>query len=131
MKFGHRGVNQPVQDLRTGRVEVTSQNHGFVVELDSLPPGEFEVTHVSANDGTLEGLAHRRLPVISCQYHPESGPGPHDARAWFRAFAELVAERGPGRLGHHGLSPGTQRSAHGLPASPAAVPARVFDEGGG
>lgn len=89
--FGHRGANHPVLDRRTGRVEVTSQNHGFVVDADTLPTGEFEPTHFSANDGTLEGMRHRGLPVLSCQYHPEAGPGPHDARPWFREFAALVA----------------------------------------
>jgi carbamoyl-phosphate synthase small subunit len=93
LKFGHRGANHPVIDRRTGAVEVTSQNHGFYVDLASLPPGEFEVTHVSGNDRTLEGMIHRALPVLSCQYHPEASPGPHDSRPWFRAFAEAVAKR--------------------------------------
>ncbi len=93
LKFGHRGINHPVIDKRTGLVEVTSQNHGFYVDLDSLPPGEFELTHVSGNDGTLEGMVHRSLPVLSCQYHPEASPGPHDSRPWFQAFATAVARR--------------------------------------
>ena len=93
LKFGHRGINHPVIDRRSGVVEVTSQNHGFFVDIGSLPQGEFEVTHVSGNDQTLEGMVHRGLPVLSCQYHPEASPGPHDARPWFRAFAERVAER--------------------------------------
>ena len=93
LKFGHRGINHPVIDLRNGAVEVTSQNHGFFVDLDSLPAGEFDVTHVSGNDKTLEGMIHRKLPVLSCQYHPEASPGPHDSRPWFRAFAARVAER--------------------------------------
>ena len=92
LKFGHRGANHPVLDGRTGLVEVTSQNHGFVVDADTLPAGEFERTHVSANDGTLEGMRHRELPVLSCQYHPEAAPGPHDARGWFREFARLIAD---------------------------------------
>jgi len=91
LKFGHRGANHPVIDRRTGAVEVTSQNHGFVVDADTLPAGEFALTHFSANDGTLEGMTHRGLPVLSCQYHPEASPGPHDARPWFRVFAEMVA----------------------------------------
>ncbi len=91
LKFGHRGANHPVLDRRTGAIEVTAQNHGFVVDAATLPAGEFEATHVSANDGTLEGMAHRGLPVLSCQYHPEAAPGPHDARGWFRAFARLTA----------------------------------------
>jgi carbamoyl-phosphate synthase small subunit len=93
LKFGHRGINHPVIDRRTGLVEVTSQNHGFFVDGDSLPEGEFELTHWSANDQTLEGMVHRSLPVLSCQYHPEASPGPHDSRPWFQAFARLVAER--------------------------------------
>jgi carbamoyl-phosphate synthase small subunit len=94
LKFGHRGANHPVVDQRTGVVEVTSQNHGFHVRPDSLPPGEFELTHVSGNDQTLEGMVHRGLPVLSCQYHPEASPGPHDSRPWFRAFREAIARRG-------------------------------------
>jgi carbamoyl-phosphate synthase small subunit len=94
LKFGHRGANHPVIDRRSGVVEVTSQNHGFMVDADTLPAGEFDLTHWSGNDGTLEGMVHRSLPVLSCQYHPEAGPGPHDSRPWFRAFAELVARRG-------------------------------------
>ena len=92
LKFGHRGANHPVIDRRTGVVEVTSQNHGFAVDGATLPPGEFELTHFSGNDQTLEGMVHRRLPVLSCQYHPEASPGPHDSRPWFRAFAGLVAK---------------------------------------
>ena len=97
LKFGHRGINHPVIDRRTGVVEVTSQNHGFVVDEATLPQGEFELTHVSANDGTPEGMAHRRLPVLACQYHPEAAPGPHDSRPWFRAFAVLI-EQSSGRI---------------------------------
>jgi len=96
LKFGHRGINHPVIDRRTGMIEVTSQNHGFVVDHDTLPAGEFELTHWSANDQTLEGMVHRALPVLACQYHPESGPGPHDSRPWFRAFAEVIATSGRG-----------------------------------
>jgi carbamoyl-phosphate synthase small subunit len=93
LKFGHRGINHPVIDRRSGLVEVTSQNHGFMVDADTLPAGEYELTHFSGNDGTLEGMVHRKLPVLSCQYHPEASPGPHDARPWFRAFAHLAAGR--------------------------------------
>jgi len=93
LKFGHRGINHPVIDRRSGAVEVTSQNHGFTVDADTLPSGEYELTHWSGNDGTLEGMAHRALPVRSYQYHHEAGPGPHDARPWFRAFAGKVAGR--------------------------------------
>ena len=94
LKFGHRGINHPVIDRRTGVVEVTSQNHGFVVEAASLPAGEFELTHWSGNDDTLEGMVHRKLPVLSCQYHPEAGPGPHDSRPWFAAFRERIVRAG-------------------------------------
>jgi len=97
LKFGHRGINHPVIDRRSGVVEVTSQNHGFVVDAETLPAGEYELTHWSANDQTLEGMVHRARPVLSCQYHPEASPGPHDARPWFRAFAAAVAKRGAGR----------------------------------
>jgi carbamoyl-phosphate synthase small subunit len=93
LKFGHRGVNHPVVDRRTGAIEVTSQNHGFAVIPESIPAGEFDLTHFSANDGTLEGMVHKTLPVFSCQYHPEAAPGPHDSRPWFKAFAEAVAKR--------------------------------------
>ena len=93
LKFGHRGANHPVIDRRTGVVEVSSQNHGFMVDAETLPPGQFELTHFSGNDGTLEGMIHRTLPVFSCQYHPEAAPGPHDSRPWFRVFAQAVAAR--------------------------------------
>jgi carbamoyl-phosphate synthase small subunit len=89
LRFGHRGGNQPVKDLGTGRVEITSHNHGFAVEAASLP-ADVEVTHVNLNDGCVEGMRHRRLPVISVQYHPEAAPGPHDAEHHFRRFIELM-----------------------------------------
>ncbi len=93
LKFGHRGANHPVIDRRTGVVEVTSQNHGFMVDADSLRDPDLELTHWSGNDGTLEGMVHRALPVLSCQYHPEASPGPHDSRPWFAAFRERVMQR--------------------------------------
>ncbi len=89
LKFGHRGGNQPVQDLLTGKVEVTSQNHGFAVDPDALGEGA-EVSHINLNDGTVEGLTHRGYPLFSVQYHPEASPGPHDADYLFRRFADLM-----------------------------------------
>lgn len=94
LKFGHRGGNQPVKDLRTGKVAITAQNHGFAVDGDSLPQ-EMEVTHINLNDGSVEGMRHRELPVFSVQYHPEAAPGPHDASYFFSQFAELI-EKGRG-----------------------------------
>jgi carbamoyl-phosphate synthase small subunit len=91
MKFGHRGGNQPVKDLRTGRVSITSQNHGFVVDPSSLP-SNVEVTHINLNDGSVEGIRHREHPVFSVQYHPEAAPGPHDASYFFQDFAKLIDE---------------------------------------
>ncbi len=92
LKFGHRGGNQPVKDLRSGKVAITAQNHGFAVDPDSLPK-EIEVTHVNLNDGTVEGMRHRELPIFSVQYHPEAAPGPHDASYFFGQFAELIDGR--------------------------------------
>jgi carbamoyl-phosphate synthase small subunit len=89
MKFGHRGANQPVLDLVTDRVEITSQNHGFAVDEQSLPP-ELQVTHRSLNDGTVEGVTHRELPAFSVQYHPEASAGPHDSHYLFRRFLEQM-----------------------------------------
>jgi len=89
LKFGHRGGNQPVKDLKTGKVAITSQNHGFAVDPDSLPD-EVEVTHINLNDGTVEGMRHRELPIFSVQYHPEAAPGPHDASYFFSQFARLI-----------------------------------------
>ena len=90
MKFGHRGGNQPVKNLLTGNVEITAQNHGYAVDLDSIPNGEFVATHVNLNDGSLEGMAHSRYPVFSVQYHPEASPGPHDSRYLFDRFIEEI-----------------------------------------
>jgi carbamoyl-phosphate synthase small subunit len=89
LKFGHRGGNQPVKDLRTGKVAITAQNHGFAVDPDSLP-ASVEVTHINLNDQTVEGIAHRDYPVFSVQYHPEAAPGPNDATYFFRQFSKLI-----------------------------------------
>ena len=91
LKFGHRGGNQPVKDLLTGKVSITAQNHGFAVDPESLPP-DAEVTHVNLNDGTVEGLRSNAIPVFSVQYHPEAAPGPHDAEYFFDQFAKLIDE---------------------------------------
>ena len=92
MERGHRGANHPVKDLATGRIEITSQNHGFVVDPDSLPDS-LEVTHLSLFDGSVEGLRHREKPAFCVQYHPESSPGPHDSRYLFDRFTALMDER--------------------------------------
>ncbi|HEX5708382.1 MAG TPA: glutamine-hydrolyzing carbamoyl-phosphate synthase small subunit [Pyrinomonadaceae bacterium] len=89
LRFGHRGGNQPVKDKASGRVEITSHNHGFAVEAASLP-SEVEVTHINLNDQCVEGMRHKSLPIISVQYHPEAAPGPHDAAHHFRRFIELM-----------------------------------------
>lgn len=89
LKFGHRGANQPVLNRNTGRVEITTQNHGFAVSTESLPP-DVEPTHVNLNDQTLEGMRHRRYPVFSVQYHPEASAGPHDSTYLFEEFRKLM-----------------------------------------
>ncbi|MFN3198013.1 MAG: glutamine-hydrolyzing carbamoyl-phosphate synthase small subunit [Bradymonadia bacterium] len=89
LKFGHRGGNQPVKDLKTGKVEITSQNHGFAVSADGLEDGAI-VSHVNLNDDTVAGLAHERLPIFGVQYHPEASPGPHDADYLFTRFTEMM-----------------------------------------
>jgi carbamoyl-phosphate synthase small subunit len=89
LKFGHRGANQPVLNQRTNRVEITTQNHGFAVALDTLP-ADLEPTHINLNDGTLEGMRHRRYPLFSVQYHPEASAGPHDSAYLFEEFRKLI-----------------------------------------
>ena len=93
LKFGHRGGNQPVKNLDTGRVEITSQNHGFAVDQKSLEAGGGVVTHLNLNDNTVEGFRHAKLPVFSVQYHPEASPGPHDAAYLFDAFIDAMEKR--------------------------------------
>jgi carbamoyl-phosphate synthase small subunit len=95
LKFGHRGTNQPVRNLLTGTVEITSQNHGFCVDAASLEPLACDVTHVHLNDGTVAGFRHRRLPIFSVQYHPEASPGPHDSAYLFDCFVTMMATRRP------------------------------------
>ncbi len=114
LKFGHRGVNHPVKDLLTGRVEITTQNHGFAVDPEGFAgpggsAGDLTLTHVSLNDGTCEGMAHRRLPAFSVQYHPEASPGTHDAHHLFWRFADLM-ER--------------ERASRGAPAGGPTKPRR-------
>ena len=94
LKFGHHGINHPVKNLLNGRIEITSQNHGFAVDPDTLNPNEFEITHINLNDRTLEGFRHRELPIFSVQFHPEAGPGPHDSRYLFDDFYQMVLNQG-------------------------------------
>lgn len=88
LKFGHRGANQPVKNLLTGKVDITSQNHGYAVDINSLENTELRLTHISVNDNTCEGVEHKKYPVFSVQYHPEAAPGPHDSNYLFDKFIE-------------------------------------------
>ncbi len=93
LKFGHRGANQPVKNLLTDKVEITSQNHGFAVDRDTLSDTAVEITHMNLNDNTVEGFRHRRYPLYAVQYHPEASPGPHDASYLFTQFKEMMQAR--------------------------------------
>ncbi|MBV8175026.1 MAG: glutamine-hydrolyzing carbamoyl-phosphate synthase small subunit [Verrucomicrobia bacterium] len=92
LKFGHRGGNQPVKDLTTGKVSITSQNHGFAIDAESLPRN-VEITHINLNDQTVEGMRHKEHPIFSVQYHPEASPGPHDASYFFEQFSKLIDDQ--------------------------------------
>ena len=92
LKFGHRGANHPVKNLITGKVDITSQNHGFSVDIDSLKNTDLELTHLSVNDKTCEGVRHKKYPVFSVQYHPEASPGPHDPNYLFDQFIDYMRE---------------------------------------
>ena len=97
LKFGHHGANHPVKNLQTGEVEITSQNHGFCIDIDSLKDKDVELTHINLNDQTLEGFCCRSVPAFCVQYHPEASPGPHDSNYLFERFIRLMGDGGSGR----------------------------------
>ena len=90
MKFGHRGSNQPVKDLATGKIYITSQNHSFAIDEDSIEDTDLEITQINLNDGTPEAIRHKNLPISCIQYHPEAGPGPHDSKKFFDDFIKTI-----------------------------------------
>ncbi|MCK5153309.1 MAG: gamma-glutamyl-gamma-aminobutyrate hydrolase family protein, partial [Spirochaetales bacterium] len=92
LKFGHHGGNQPVKDLKTSKIDISVQNHGFCVDIDSLNKDDIEITHINLNDQTLEGIRHKKLPIFSVQFHPESCPGPHDSQYLFKRFIDMIEE---------------------------------------
>jgi carbamoyl-phosphate synthase small subunit len=99
LKFGHRGANHPVKNLQSGRIEITSQNHGFCIDTDSLKDKDVEITHMNLNDHTLEGFRCKKVPAFCVQYHPEASPGPHDSKYLFETFTRLMDERKRTRAG--------------------------------
>lgn len=92
LKFGHRGANQPIQEVATGKVSITSENHGFAVDVGSIKEHPVRVTHINLNDKTIEGIEHTELPIFSVQYHPEASPGPHDSYGLFEKFRNMMKE---------------------------------------
>ena len=92
LKFGHHGGNHPVKDIKTGKISITSQNHSFCVDIDSLNKEDIEITHVNLNDNTLEGIIHKKMPIFSIQFHPEASPGPHDANYLFEKFITMMEQ---------------------------------------